>query len=104
METLKALEHFTKNSASFYEQLKTTLHAHEALSTTMEALSEALVEARKALGVDDRCQICCVGQKTMALVDCGHVLCISCTVKSIRQGRCPFCRKHTTTPALKVYI
>ncbi|KAK1273593.1 hypothetical protein QJS04_geneDACA019168 [Acorus gramineus] len=85
--------------------LQTTLNLQEQLKESQATLlleqekadmAAKEADAAKAAWV---CRICLTSEVSIAIVPCGHVLCLRC---SSAVSRCPFCRVHVSK-TLKIY-
>ena len=93
MESLAAALDVLKKSCGDYEaSLRRSLDSNAALKVKVKHMVEALEQMKRVFSNDHKCGICCSRAVDTAL-DCGHCLCIVCSLRALRAEKCPYCRK-----------
>ena len=96
-----ALTALRKSCGDYDTSLKRTIEINNVLKTSVDKMAAALDEMKKLFS-HGKCDVCCQREKDTAL-GCGHCLCSVCSIRALRAGRCPFCRKDVEE-SIKLYL
>ena len=99
-----AIDALKKGCVEYEESLQKTLLYNAELKIKVDQMASALAEMKRLFkSSDKKCDICASRTVDTALLECGHCLCSVCSLRALRAGRCPFCRKNISE-SMKLYL